>query len=287
MILSIIVPVYNSERFLPLLIDSILSQSFKDFEMLVVNDGSTDKTAQILADYSIKDKRIKVINKSNEGVAIARNAALDVARGEYVYFVDADDLVYPGSLMLLLAGMEDNSATLVKADFIPIDEKGNVAFVNKKKVIRQKFAGRMVDADLFERCVLMEEYFLWTCLFRRDVIENNNIRFIPHCRLMEDAAFMVAYLIHSPRNLYVDAFVYGYRKYGDTASAVKRDYSVDLNMIQSFLDSLPKKQFTNHLREEMEWIMMGYRGTSFQKIMQRNRQKLKHIIIYIKYMLSK
>lgn len=284
MILSIIVPVYNSERFLPHLIDSILLQSFKNFEMIVVNDGSTDKTAQILADYAATDERIKVINKSNEGVAIARNAALDIARGEYVYFVDADDLVYPDCLRVLLA---NNNATFVKADFIPINENGDTAFINKKKMIRQKYAGRVMDADSFDRCVLMGEYFLWTCLFRRDIIENNNIRFIPHCRLMEDAAFMVAYLVHSPRNMYVDAFVYGYRKYGDTASVVKRDYSVDLEMILTFLDSLPDKMFVNHLRNEVEWVMKSHHGTPFQKIMQKNRQRLRRIVIYIKYMLSK
>ena len=87
--LSIIIPVYNVEKYLPKCLDSILNQSFKDFEIICINDGSSDNSLKILEEY--KDKRIIIINKENAGSGVARNAGLEIAKGEYIFFVDGDD----------------------------------------------------------------------------------------------------------------------------------------------------------------------------------------------------
>lgn len=234
---SIILPVYNAERFLSMCLDSILKQSYPEWELIAVDDGSMDGSLKILQSYSSKDTRIHVISRQNEGVSIARNVALEYAHGEYVYFVDADDVVMQEALAILIKTMETTNATFVKSDFLPIDEKGNQVFINKKQVIRRRYDGKVMDAEKFYKKILMNEFFLWTCLFRRDVIEKNQVRFIPHCRLMEDAAFMVDYLQYSDRNVYKDACVYGYRKYEGTVSMVKKDYSEDLWLIKRQADS--------------------------------------------------
>lgn len=91
--ISIIVPVYNVELFLHKCIISILSQTFKDFELILINDGSTDKSGEICDVYSQKDSRIKVIHKKNEGQSSARNKGLEIARGDYIGFVDSDDWI--------------------------------------------------------------------------------------------------------------------------------------------------------------------------------------------------
>ena len=89
--ISIIVPVYNTEKYLPRCIDSILNQTFKDFELILINDGSTDLSAEIIEDYARMDKRIKTLHIENSGQGAARNRGLDIATGDYIGFVDSDD----------------------------------------------------------------------------------------------------------------------------------------------------------------------------------------------------
>ena len=91
--ISIIVPVYNVEKYLRKCVDSILNQTFKDFELILVDDGSIDTSGKICDEYNLKDNRIKVIHKENGGLSSARNAGLDIAQGEYIGFVDSDDWI--------------------------------------------------------------------------------------------------------------------------------------------------------------------------------------------------
>lgn len=104
-LISIIVPVYNSEKYLNRCIDSILSQTYSDFEMIIVDDGSTDNSLAICNEYANKDKRVKVIHKANGGQAEARNVGIDVAKGDYLCFVDSDDWIHTQMLDILLQGI--------------------------------------------------------------------------------------------------------------------------------------------------------------------------------------
>lgn len=97
MSISIIVPVYNTEKYLSACLDSILTQSFTDFELLLVDDGSTDKSGEICDEYAQKDSRIRVFHKENGGVSSARNLGIEEAVGDYLHFVDADDIVLSGA----------------------------------------------------------------------------------------------------------------------------------------------------------------------------------------------
>ena len=239
---SIILPVFNAEGFLPQCLDSILRQTYQNWELIAVDDGSKDGSIEILKSYEKRDNRIHIISKENEGVSIARNIALEHAHGDYIYFVDSDDIVMPEGLMILVKAMESNKTTFIKSDFLPIDEQGKQVFINKKQVIRRRYDGKVMDSEKFFKKILMKEYFLWTCLFRKEIIEKNHIQFIPHCRLMEDAAFVVDYLLYSDRNVYKDACVYGYRKYEGTLSAVNKDYTEDMMLIKRHLLEFPKSE---------------------------------------------
>lgn len=239
---SIILPVFNAERFLSQCLDSILRQTYQDWELIAVVDGSKDGSMEILKSYEKRDNRIHIISKKNEGVSIARNIALKHAHGDYIYFVDSDDIVMSEALMILIKAMKSNKTTFVKSDFLPIDEQGKQVFINKKQVIRRRYDGKVMDSEKFFKKILMKEYFLWTCLFRKDIIEKYHILFIPHCRLMEDAAFVVDYLLYSDRNVYKDACVYGYRKYEGTVSAVNKDYTEDMMLIKRHLLEFPKSE---------------------------------------------
>lgn len=248
---SIILPVFNAERFLSQCLDSILRQTYQDWDLIAVDDGSKDGSMEILKSYEKRDNRIHIISKENEGVSIARNIALKHAHGDYIYFVDSDDIVMPEGLMILVKAMEGSKATFVKSDFLPIDEQGKQVFSNKKQVIRRRYDGQVMESEKFFKKILMKEYFLWTCLFRKEIIEKNHIQFIPHCRLMEDAAFVVDYLLYSDRNVYKDACIYGYRKYEGTVSAVNKDYTEDMMLIKRHLLEFPKSELHINLLKMM------------------------------------
>lgn len=99
---SIIVPIYNAEKYLPKCLDSIITQSINNIEIICINDGSTDDSLDILKKYATKDARIKLINQINSGQSVARNKGLDIATGDYIYFVDADDYIHPQTLEIML-----------------------------------------------------------------------------------------------------------------------------------------------------------------------------------------
>lgn len=285
---SIILPVFNAERFLPQCLDSILRQTYQEWDLIAVDDGSKDGSMEILKSYGKRDGRIHIISKKNEGVSIARNIALEHAHGDYIYFVDSDDIVMQDALSILIRTLESNNATFVKSDFLPINEHGKQLFINKKQGIRRRYEGKIIDSEMFYSKILMDEFFLWTCLFRRDIIEKNKIRFIPHCRLMEDAAFIVEYLLHSSRNVYKDACVYGYRKYEGTASEVNKDYSGDLEMIQQSLSTAKERKTLNILLyKRINKIQQGYRTGLINKFITLFHSKVERLYIYIKYQLSK
>lgn len=123
--LSVIVPVYNIERYLPQCLDSILAQTFADIELIVVDDGSTDQSGKICDEYAQKDSRIVVIHKKNGGLADARNAGLDVISGEYVGFVDSDDWIRPQMYETLLSHQEKTNAEVVACKLHFFSDDGN------------------------------------------------------------------------------------------------------------------------------------------------------------------
>ena len=251
-LVTIIIPVYNAERFLRPCLESILAQQYNHWELIAINDGSQDHSVSILEKYAYRDDRIKVISKMNEGVSIARNMALKQAKGEWVYFVDADDIVYPEALKMLVAKTLEEDVSLVKADYKAIGEMDEELFVNKKYVIRGKQDIQIWDKEDFVDKIIMGEYFLWTCLFKMDIIRNREIEFLPHCRLMEDADFLISYILHSNRNVYLNHPIYGYRKHCGAATVSPKDYSEDLLMIKEHLSPNTENTFIKKMISEID-----------------------------------
>ena len=114
---SIIVPIYNSERYLHRCIDSLLLQSYEDIEFILVDDGSRDNSGTICDDYSVKDDRIKVIHQSNQGVSVARQTGLDHSSGEYIIHVDSDDWIEPTAIESLYEKAQKDDADMVISDY--------------------------------------------------------------------------------------------------------------------------------------------------------------------------
>ena len=137
--ISVVIPVYNTEKYIERCIYSILNQTYKDLEIICVDDGSTDKSGDILDRLSKEDSRIRVKKKKNEGVSVARNTALIEAKGDYIGFVDSDDYVDPRYYEVLSEALNSGHIDIVTCNYF-IDYVGNIVKVeNKKKLNRDQY----------------------------------------------------------------------------------------------------------------------------------------------------
>lgn len=186
--ISIITPVYNAEKTLKRCVDSILRQSYADWEMLLVNDGSTDGSAVICSQYELVDSRIHVFEKVNGGASSARNMGLDNARGEWIVFCDADDWVDENWLELFVAHLRDEVQMVVQGfNDVGGNWHGADTGVN--------FCGSVQNAilDLARTRVLG---YLWTKIIRSDIVETYGLRFDPRLVFREDEDFLLRYMQH-------------------------------------------------------------------------------------------
>lgn len=212
-LISVIVPVYRAEKFLADCVESILLQSYSDFELLLIDDGSPDRSGAMCDTYAEKDLRIQVIHKGNGGVSSARNTGLDRARGKYVVFVDSDDHLEENYLKDLYAAYQvaDDPNVLVLSDYRPFSPDGEVARAFPEP-FTASLCGQKNDAELFRRLVFGFLIFPPYCkLYRRDVIERNGLRFNQTLRSAEDLDFNCRYLQYMEKIVYVPSVQYNYR----------------------------------------------------------------------------
>lgn len=181
--ISIIVPVYNCEAMVGKCIESICTQTYKNFELILINDGSTDASGNICEEYSQKDARIKVIHKENGGQGTARNMGLDIADGDYIAFVDADDTVTPDMLEVSLKYISKSNADLCIFSFILDDG------LRFQKVIPYAEPVVFANYDLMEEYVSTNKIFMGPCnkLYAKKLFDG--VRF-PALRAREDAYIM-------------------------------------------------------------------------------------------------
>lgn len=241
---SVIMPVYNAERFLSKQLDCILSQSLGDFELIVVNDGSTDSTSDILTEYAREDCRLKSVHKENEGVSVARNCGLQKAEGLYVFFVDADDILFPGALQLIADVIQNNPLDYLRFEYKTINEEGKDLYPNYEAKRRRMYAGKMVDAATCLDGIARSEFFLWSGVFRREIIEANNIRFSEGCTYNEDTLFMVKFFCCSETHSYLDRVLYGYRKYSGavTAQFSEKNFRDVMDVFFNIVSIMPRER---------------------------------------------
>lgn len=224
--ISIIMPVYNSEKYLGKCIDSVLTQSFCDFELLLIDDGSTDRSPQICDDYALKDNHVKVIHKDNGGVSSARNMGLSAVRGGYLCFFDSDDTLEPNALQLMYEKISNGNYDLVIAGYNRYDEDGTKIFGMSRKEVE----ALSIDSALKEMYYPKdEEYqgYLWNKMFRSDIIKNAGLKFNECIAFNEDRLFITQYICNSNREVaYTTTPVYNYvvRTSGAMGS-LKRGYN--------------------------------------------------------------
>lgn len=254
---SIIIPAFNAGKTLKKCVDSILIQTYQDFELILVNDGSQDQTGDICDAYLKNDRRVTVVHKSNGGVSSARNAGLELAKGDWVTFVDSDDWVAPSYLEHLI-----NES--VGVDLVV----GFATFVNHPTANDIKIPSCVVDKSrydvLFSDCYLSWRTSPWNKLYRIDIIRDNCIYFKSDLNIGEDAVFLYTYLLYSHKVKIVDNRNY-YYLYDSEASLTKRLYSAKIelytmNMVCESVEELITKCRISSLKalSELYWLESTY-----------------------------
>lgn len=197
---SIIVPVYNAEAVINRCVDSILKQNYKEFEVILVDDGSEDASGRICDEYAEQDSRIRVIHKQNSGVSDSRNIAIEQARGTYLQFVDSDDWLAPEATGLLLSSVQAYPCDLVVSDFYRVIDnriahKGDIQ--ENGLLTREEFASYMMEkpADFYYGV-------LWNKLYKKSLIEQFQIKMDTEISWCEDFMFNLEYICHV-QNIYV------------------------------------------------------------------------------------
>ena len=246
-LVSVIVPVYNGEKYLANCLDSILGQDFRDIEVLCIDDGSTDGSAEILRAYAERDGRVRIITQKNQGVSKARNSGLDAATGEWIAFVDNDDEVMPGIWTTLLAKAGDEDFICFSADEIGVQD--DQEFPIESGYFHIKFTGshELADDDLFKLSMTV-----WDKLFRRSKIEECTLRF-PEGMRFEDNVFVLNFAGIYRKALFVPQKLYRYfRREGAFMDSVKlRKVKVAFDCIK-ILDSIYRFWMRNGLFPHMQ-----------------------------------
>ena len=219
--ISIIVPVYNAEKYLSECIQSILSQSYQDYEAILVDDGSTDMSGEICEQYAKTDKRVKAFHKQNGGVSSARNLGITEAIGKYITFVDADDYLAPNYLLELVA--ENDVFDLVVGGATIIDNNNECICKNEcnDTIIRSKADFVFFFPELDESVVFDAP---WNKLFRTSIIKRNAICFDENFSYGEDKLFVLSYMKHVESIHVIPTCSYYYRDNGNNKYYLSSQY---------------------------------------------------------------
>ena len=271
--LSIITPVYNVENYLSECIESILNQNFSDFELILINDGSTDSSPHIMNSYAAAHPDIiRTINIDNGGQGRARNFAIEEARGEYIGFVDSDDWITPSMFEKLYNAAEENCADVAACDYYRVEE------------------GKYI----YEKARLQNHYLssagaVWNKIFRRELI--GDIRF-PQGRWYEDFSFSAKLLIKSRSTVFVPEPLYCYRS-GHSSTMRNRNSAKNLDMLyimDDIREAVPEGKeedfrflVINHLLLDSIKRVSTQKGEGYRAVV---REMLSYVKEYVPYLES-
>ncbi len=254
-LISIIVPVYKTEKYLAHCLDSVLTQTFSDFEIICVNDGSPDGSAEILSNYGQQDERIKIITQENTGLSIARNNGVLASKGKYILYLDSDDTLHPQTLAILAYIVERKNSELVVFNSIKYfeDENSQNNFSSKKYISKN-----YTDFSQIETNITSEPLFflgrenkkfriaVTACgkLFKRELL--SNVFFIAHIRF-EDTPYVVEVLSKNPKTVILEEKLYIYTQHpqsimhGKYTTAHLNDHLIGFKKIHAVLKNSDKE----------------------------------------------
>ncbi len=250
--LSIIVPIYKVEKFLPKCIDSILLQTFQDFELILVDDGSPDACPEICDMYKKRDNRIKVIHQKNAGVSVARNRGLEIAKGKYITFVDSDDYLDKNMYEVMICEMEAG-VDIVICGYDYVDENGNInhpycckekEYLNQREIMQKVF-----DMPPSIRLGVCNKLFNKTLLhdgrMEQEKMPLRGLRFSEGIKGAEDGEFLIQYLDRCEKGVFIHEPLYKNceRAGSATRGGLKKDAVLPALKIYKFMSEIIIKKY--------------------------------------------
>jgi len=211
--ISVIIPVYNAERYLKKCLDSLLEQTFQDYEVIIINDGSKDSSGEICEEYKKLNSKIQVIHQENQGVSKARNTAIEKAQGEWLFFLDADDELFKNSLETLYS--HTKGVDIVIGECVVYSTEGRVIFTPPKTFIEH--LDKNSTFKLLYRPYFIYQGYLCNKLYKRTILTDNNIRFNEKISFGEDKLMIVEYMSHCKNSTYTSQPVYKYYRREESA----------------------------------------------------------------------
>lgn len=223
-LISIVVPVYNVEKYVSKCIESILMQDYVNFELLLVDDGSTDKSGLICEKYKKQDKRIRIFHKENGGLSDARNYGIDRAKGELITFIDSDDTIKTNYLTLLIKALNEEQADIVQANM----------YTSQSKIKEENRSKRVYSGEeAFEQLMMFKDVkvYAWAKLYRISLFKENKLKY-PIGKIMEDSFTTFKLLLNSNRVVCLNDKLYFYRQRND--SIMNRSFNrKNLDLLQA------------------------------------------------------
>ena len=293
--ISIVIPVYNVEKYLSRCLNSILSQSMKDIEIILVNDGSTDSSLEICKKYQKRDFRIVIIDKINGGVSIARNAGIDAATGKYIGFVDADDWVEPFMYENMYKTIEKFKCNMAFCNYSKDSKFGstiktikiNKDVLGKFDIINELIANMIGIEDI------LPKYYnimgcVWRCLYKRDFINKFGLKFKPGISIMEDLIFNVQALIYCDRACIDHGVYYHYMKNKSSSlhSYNEKMWQDQVKVHNILEEIIEDADLSEYMRNRLDSRYIAMAACAIGNEVYRNSAKLRERMKAAKYIIK-
>ncbi|MDM5222795.1 glycosyltransferase [Peribacillus sp. NJ11] len=280
--LSIIVPIYNVENYLPECIDSILVQTFTDIEVLLINDGSTDRCKEICEEYAQLDNRIRVINKKNEGVSSARNIGINNSRGEYIAFVDPDDTVEPIMYEVMISSLLQQKLDIVICPIRSINLINNTTSISsiwreERSVLNKNY----IEENLIPSILCDKTFSLVSSvnkLYKKSLFDSLELRFDEKKHHGEDARLNFTLLTEVDKIMYVEQPLYNYyiRQRNSLTKTFREELYEYAQENKHFLLDLSKKykleKYENNIRQHFTTVSLGHMQEVVKHTLNKNRK---------------
>lgn len=246
---SIIIPVYNSERTLERCLDSVINQTYKNIEILIVNDGSKDKSLEIMKEYQKKDNRIMVINQENKGLSGARNAGLDKATGEYVTFIDSDDYIKANLIKDTIEIFNRYNCDVVRNNYELAYKDGNTKYRKELYEENEILSINEKKEELIKNILLGKvQSYSWLLTIKKEILDKNSLKFDEDIFFMEDIVFLIR-LIFFIKNIYFMSEP-KYYYYQSNENSLTKDSKKYIKNIKNIL--IMKKRLEKILKMNMD-----------------------------------